>query len=217
MEIISVLIQKLGSYFTHIATSLPKFVMDLFIFTLTLYYTLLNSTYLSTMVRKLTPLTAEEFQIFHKATHGIFRGVILGTMLAAICQGTLIFIGYLSLNIPEAFLFGVFTAFLSIVPFLGTLPTGIGACIYLVLQQRYLAAFIMLLIFTFAGVSDNIIKPMVLKDAMELHPLLGLLGVLGGLALFGFIGLFLGPLMVALGVISIKILANRGQLILPPK
>jgi predicted PurR-regulated permease PerM len=214
LEGVSAILSRLGTWLTLLAASIPKFVMELFIFTLTLYYALENSSYLGDMVRRLTPLPDREFQDFHMATRGIFKGVILGSLLSAFSQGTLILLGYWLLGIPQPFLFGVLTAFLSIIPVLGTIPTGLGGCVFLILQGRYGAAAVMFAIFAFAGFSDNIIKPWVLKDAVELHPLLGLLGALGGLALFGFIGLFLGPLLVALGTISLKILASKGNVLL---
>ncbi len=217
LEILSVFVKKIGTWITIWASRIPKSLMELFIFTLTLFYSLENSVNLSAFFKKLIPLSDKEFEDFHKATEAIFKGVIVGSLLSAISQGTLIFLGYSILGIPHAFLFGVLTAFLSVIPVVGTAPTGLGAVIYLLLEHRYPGAIFMLVIFTITGFVDNIIKPIVLKGAGELHPLLGLLGALGGLSLFGFIGLFLGPLIIALGVISLKIIAHKGRVSIATK
>jgi predicted PurR-regulated permease PerM len=66
--------------------------------------------------------------------------------------------------------------------------------------------------YSLAGISDNIVKPWVLKGRMSLHPFLGLLSVLGGLRIFGLAGIFLGPLITALTITLLQLFHHRIQI-----
>src|SRR5205823_2573263 len=101
--------------------------------------------------------------------------------------------------------FGSITVIFTFIPLFGGLPTGLGGVIYLILQHRYGAAIGMGIAFALASISDNIAKQWVLKGHSELHPLIGLISVLGGLKLFGFSGLFFGPLIAALTIAVIQL------------
>ncbi|NCN26479.1 AI-2E family transporter [bacterium] len=203
--IVSNIAQGAATFVGKIASSLPQLVLDLCIFVICLFYSLANKETLRELFADMLPLNQQEFSEFSEATVGVFKGVILGTLISGLVQGVIIGVGYWALGVPKPLLFGSVTAFLAFIPFLGTGPTGLGAIIYLIANDRLGAAMIMLIITAIAATSDNVVKPWVLKGSMEIHPLLSLLGALGGLAVFGFIGLFLGPLVVALAVISLKL------------
>ena len=125
------------------------------------------------------------------------RAVVYGLILAALGQGLLAGLGYYVAGIQAPILFGAITALLAIIPMGATLvwlPTGIA----LILTNQ-LWPGVGLILWGFFAVStiDNIIRPLVISGTSRIPFLLVLFGVLGGLKAFGAIGLFIGPIILA--------------------
>jgi len=121
---------------------------------------------------------------------------IVGTGLA---QGLAAVIGLLIAGVPGALMLGFITAVLSIVP-AGPPLVWIGATIWLLVQDQLGWAVFMGLwgFFVVSGI-DNIVKPLLISRGASLPFVLVLLGVLGGILAFGFVGIFLGPTLLAVG------------------
>lgn len=126
------------------------------------------------------------------------RGVLYGLVLTALVQGALAGIGYWLAGLPTPILLGVVTTVLALVPF-GT-PIVIGlACLWLYLTGEVLPA---------AGLAvwgalvvtqiDNVFRPLVISSAARIPYLLVLFAVLGGISAFGLVGLFVGPIVIAI-------------------
>lgn len=125
------------------------------------------------------------------------RAVLYGLVLAALAQGLLASLGYWAADVPGPVLLGAVTAVFALIPF-GT-PLIWGAIgLWLLLTERTFAG-IGLLLWGALVVSqiDNFIRPMLISSATHIPYLLVLFGVLGGIGAFGLIGLFLGPVVVA--------------------
>ncbi|MCK6417849.1 MAG: AI-2E family transporter [Alphaproteobacteria bacterium] len=133
---------------------------------------------------------------------GVFKNtmiaVVYGILGAALAQGTVAGIGFWIAGIPGAPLLGLLTFILSILPF-GPPLIWIPATIYLYMQDQIGMAIFMGL-WGMLGISaiDNVIRPYFISLSSSLPLLLVLLGVFGGIIAFGFIGLFLGPTLLAL-------------------
>jgi predicted PurR-regulated permease PerM len=121
---------------------------------------------------------------------------ILGTALA---QSVLALIGYWIAGVPGAMLLGLLTFFLSIIP-MGPPLVWIPATIWLYFDGQTVWAIFML-VYGIVVISsiDNIVKPYLISRGGTLPLLLVFMGVLGGLVAFGFIGVFLGPVILAIG------------------
>jgi predicted PurR-regulated permease PerM len=128
------------------------------------------------------------------------RAVVFGIVLTALAQGVLAGLGYWVAGIPAAALWGVITALISLIPFLGPV-VWIGLSLGL-LAQGETGAALGLFLWGALVVSwvDNLIRPLVISGPTRIPFLLVFLGVLGGLNAFGLIGLFLGPVLLAVSV-----------------
>jgi predicted PurR-regulated permease PerM len=127
------------------------------------------------------------------------RGVVIGILGTALAQGVLAAIGFWMAGVAAAPLLGFATFLLSPVPIGPPLiwgPVGI-----VLLQQGHVGWGIFVLAWGALVVSsiDNVIKPLIISRGSDLPFILVLLGVLGGVVAFGFIGVFLGPVLLALG------------------
>ncbi len=135
--------------------------------------------------------------VYLQAAGKTTRAVVYGLVLAALGQGMVAGVGYTVAGVKAPVLFGAITALLALIPMGATLvwlPTGIS----LILMDK-LWSGLGLLLWGFLVVStvDNVIRPLVISGASRVPFLIVLLGVLGGLSTFGAIGLFLGPVVLA--------------------
>jgi predicted PurR-regulated permease PerM len=122
---------------------------------------------------------------------------IWATFAASGSQSIVIFLGYLVLGVPSSFLAGAATFILAWVPVIGSTPVWVIAAGYLYSNDMIIRAAIMVVIGFLAGITDNIVRPVVLGGRSDLHPLVSLIAIIGGVGLFGILGVFLGPIATA--------------------
>lgn len=129
----------------------------------------------------------------------VSRAVVLATLLSATAQGILAGIGYYLLGLPGAVLLTLLTGLLAMVPFVGSAAVWIPVVLWLYFIDQRVGAAVFLALHGALIVSniDNLIKPLVLHGKSQLHPLLALLSVLGGVNALGPIGILVGPMTVA--------------------
>ncbi|MDA8127237.1 MAG: AI-2E family transporter [Betaproteobacteria bacterium] len=128
------------------------------------------------------------------------RAVVFGIVLTALAQGILAGFGYWMAGLEAPVLWGVITALVSLIPFVGPV-VWIGLCLVLLANGESGAA-LGLFLWGALVVSwiDNLIRPLVISGPTRIPFLLVFLGVLGGLHAFGLIGLFLGPVLLAVSL-----------------
>ncbi len=126
-------------------------------------------------------------------------GVMLGIVGTAAAQGTVAILGFLLAGVPGAVVLGFATFFLSMIPVGPPLIWG-GAALWLYGEgQTAWAIFMVLYGLLIISSIDNFVKPILMARGAGLSILLIALGVFGGVLVFGFIGIFLGPVLLALG------------------
>jgi len=204
-------------FLTHMATSTPRKVMAVVFFLISFYFGLIDGPRFVAFLRKNLPFPSTDIRTLFSQVQKICTAVVFGTFIAGIVQGTIIGLAYWIFGIPRPAVFGALTAIFSFVPLVGCAPTSIGGIVYLLTQGRIGAAIGMTLAFIIAGTSDNVVKPWVLKGKTELHPLLGLLSVLGGLMAFGPSGVFFGPIITVLVIVLLQIVPHRIKEAHPPE
>jgi predicted PurR-regulated permease PerM len=133
-------------------------------------------------------------------TEVTIKAVIYGIVLTAIVQGSVAGLGYWGVGIPAPVLLSLLTIFLAMIPF-GTVVVWVSASLWLIAKGDF-GAGIALLLWGALVVSwvDNLVRPIVISRTTRIPFVLVMLGVLGGLISFGFIGLFIGPVILAIGL-----------------
>ena len=126
------------------------------------------------------------------------RGVMYGLLGTALAQGSVAAVGFLIAGVPAALLLGVATAILSLLPVGPPLVWG-GVAIWLFYQGSVGWGIFMLFWGVLISGVDNVVKPMLISRGSNLPFILVLFGVMGGLSAFGFVGIFLGPTLLAVG------------------
>lgn len=136
--------------------------------------------------------------------HQTVAGVVQGVFGGALAQAIVAMIGFFIAGVPGVFLLGVATFFLSITPIGPPLIWG-GASVWLLYQGSWGWAIFMALWGVVAISSiDNLVKPYLISRGSSMSLLLITLGVFGGIVAFGFIGLFIGPPILAVGLTLVR-------------
>ncbi len=132
-------------------------------------------------------------QVFKETT----VSTIWATLAAAGAQAAVMLLAYLVLGVPGAFLAAGATFIFAWIPMVGSTPVWAIGAAYLFLHDSPIAGFAMIGLGFFASVIDNVIRPMILRGHGEMHPLVSLVAVFGGIRMFGILGVFVGPILIA--------------------
>ena len=162
------------------------------------YYMLRSADQMWAAALRFIPFSATTAAALRDRFFGVTEAMLLGTTLVAVMQGTLVGIGFAMVGLSEPFFWGTITAFVSILPVLGSALVWLPAVIVLAAQARYGGAITMLVIGgVIASNIDNLIRPLVYRRVSNIHPMITLVGAFAGVRYFGIVGLLLGPLAIA--------------------
>lgn len=148
-------------------------------------------------VTVLRGILGERVDSYVAAAGATTRAVVYGIVLTALVQGAFAAVGYLVVGLEAPVFLGAVTALVALIPF-GTPFVWISLSLWLLAMDRTGAA-VGLFVYGAAVISwvDNLVRPMVISSATRIPFLLVMFGVLGGVAAFGLIGLFIGPVILA--------------------
>jgi predicted PurR-regulated permease PerM len=141
----------------------------------------------------------------------VTRAVVLGTVVTAMVQGFLLGVGFTVVGLTAPVVFGVIGAVLSIVPVGGTALVWVPAVGALLFQGRYGAAIALAVIGLVVSTVDNFLKPMLISGRTVVPTIAVFIGVIGGLSAFGVIGMFLGPVVIALALALVSFAQDTQQ------
>lgn len=188
------IVSHIGTAFTSILAILLQFL----IFLMALYYFLKEGAQIEKAIVKRSPIKDEEASSILQKLSRTITSVVKGSLAIACIQGTLAGIGYMLFGLPNPALWGVSTAVAALIPGVGTTLIIVPSIIYLVVVGNTVGALCLSLWgFLLVGLIDNFLAPRLMGKGAQLHPLIILLSVLGGVGLFGPAGIFLGPLVVS--------------------
>ncbi len=189
------LLHNLGGAFGGAA----RFFLSFFIFVIALYYLLRDGKHLKELIIETSPLSKADDEVVLTRLEAAVNSVIRGSLAIALIQGVLTTIGFTLSGVPNSVLWGVVAALAALIPGIGTALVIIPGVMYLFIIGAIGPGIGLLLWGTVAvGLIDNFLGPRLMGRGLQLHPLIVLLSVFGGLAFFGAAGLFIGPLCVSL-------------------
>lgn len=195
-------LERVGAIFYNIA----YFFMSLLIFLFTLFFLLRDGSKIKKYFTKISPLSNSDHNlIFNKLTIAI-NSVIKGNLFVALLQGALTSMGFIIFGISNPILWGVMAAISSFVPAVGTAVVLTPAIVFLFLSGETVASLGLLIwAVCIVGLVDNVFRPILIGEGLNLHPLPIFFAVLGGIVFFGPLGLIFGPLALSLFVVLLDI------------
>jgi predicted PurR-regulated permease PerM len=161
---------------------------------------------------RLVPLESGRKARLVRHVQEVTRAVVFGTIVTAIVQGALIGVAFWITGLPSPVVFGVLGMVASFIPFVGTGLVIAPAVVVLFVQgTAWKWLFMLVWGFLAVGASDNFLRPALVSGRAEVGTLTAFFGVVGGLAAFGLIGLFLGPVLLALVMALLQFAEEQGR------
>ncbi|MCX7857363.1 MAG: AI-2E family transporter [Deltaproteobacteria bacterium] len=201
-EIMRNILKKLKVTVEHI----PSFFMDFFLMLIAVYFFLKDGPYFIEKVGKYLPFSQEQKAILFKQIRDIIVTTIYGGVVVAILQSLVGGFIFFMLGIPRAALLGFAIFFASFVPIVGTFGVWGPVVFYLIYKGLFMKALILFVLgIGIISMIDNIVRPLIVREKVKMPLILVFFSILGGISLFGLIGIIMGPLVVALFVSVIEI------------
>ena len=190
---------SVSSYLTQnvagILKGTGKFVSSFIFMMFSLFFFFVDGEYLKEQVSSLIPIEKKYLdRLFKQASEGI-RGIIFGNLFTGIFQGICAFIVYSIFGVTNSLTFALLTIIASFMPIIGTTIIWIPLGVLFIINGEMLRAIIFLVVsWFFITIPDNFVRPLLLGNRIELHPLFIFFAILGGVLFFGLSGIILGPL-----------------------
>lgn len=174
-------------------------IISLAVMIISLYYFLADGPGMIRTIMRLSPLDDRYEEQLIEQFDNMTRAVVIATLLSAFAQGLLAGLGFYFADLQSVALLTVLAMLFAMIPFVGTTVIWVPACLWIHFYEGRTLAAVLLAIYcgTIVALADNVIKPIILHGRSNLHPLLALLSVLGGVQALGPIGIFVGPMVVA--------------------
>ncbi|MCC8179083.1 MAG: AI-2E family transporter [Cloacibacillus sp.] len=214
LPIVDALIKDSARYVTafltmvssHIFESILKLALIILIVVITSFFLVRDGRRMIDYATDLLPLPEEERVGFVRRTAVMLRAVVCGIIMTAAVQGTLGGLGWWYVGLSHPVFFGFCMFMTAMIPFVGTPAIWLPGAAALFLRGD-LSGCIILLLWGLLVVSsiDNFIKPIFISEGSKIHMLLIFIGLFGGLYAWGFLGVFVGPLILSLALFLLDI------------
>lgn len=194
-----------GGAVTAVETTLHLLVgVGLLLFLL--FFMVRDGERLVSWLKEVSPLPRPVSDDLSERISDITRAVLVGHVLVALIQGVIAGIGLVVTGVPNPMFWTFVMILLALIPLIGTFVVWAPASVYLFLMDQPIAAVALFVYGAIVvGISDEYLRPVIVDRYAEISPSVIIVGVIGGLSVFGFMGLFLGPIIVGVLKESIEV------------
>lgn len=174
----------------------------------TMYYLFRDHALIAETLPRLIPMErSQSLNLLHR-TQEIINASVYGVLVIAVVQGILGGLMFWFLGIQSALVWGVIMVFLSLIPMLGAFIIWLPAALILLLTGHWAKCLILVVWGTAViGMADNLLRPRLVGKKTHMHELMIFFSVMGGLQVFGLLGILLGPVVLS---VSIALLEAAG-------
>ena len=198
VDVVGAIATFLAGHAGSILQNVASFVFQLFVMMFGLFYFLRDGDRIVSLIRRLLPFEPVRRDRMITQTHELVVATVGSTFAVAIAQGALTGLTLWFLGFQSPVLWGVATSLLSLLPMVGSGLVWGPAAIFLFATGDIARGVILVAIGVgVIGMADNLLRPYLLSGRTTMHGLLVFISLLGGMAAFGFIGLVIGPVVIA--------------------
>lgn len=202
------LLTQLGALIGNVTSFAFKTALTM----LTVFFFFREGRSLHRRLGALMPLSSAQVEKLFRGIENTIIGTVYGGLVVAVIQGALIGIGLWFFAIPSPVLWGVVAGFFALLPVVGTAAVWVPAALYLLLNGHWVQALILAIwgAVVVAAV-DNLLRPILISGRVQMPKLLIFFSVLGGVSVFGFLGLILGPVILAVTKTVLSMLREESR------
>lgn len=187
----------------------PRIFLQTLVVFFTFFFVLKDNDKLVSYIKSLLPFSKEvENKLFH-SSRNITLSILYGQVLVGIVQGAITGLGFFIFKVPNALLLTVLAAIAGVFPIIGTAIVWIPVAIYFFLVGNTVSAFGIIIFGLISTVLENFIKPIFVSQRTKVNSSIILIGMIGGIFMFGILGIILGPLILAYLLIVLEIFRNK--------
>ncbi|MFQ5776823.1 MAG: AI-2E family transporter [Terriglobia bacterium] len=184
----------------RLARNVLFFFFDLFVTLFATFYLFRNGPGLVERLRRALPLDPLHRDLVLTTAQDVLAASVYSSFVVAVAQGLMGGLTFWLLGIRTPIFWGVVMAFLALLPAVGAWLVWVPAAAVLMLGGKVVHGVVLLVVGVLViSLADNFLRPLLISGRVQLNGLLVFISVLGGLAAFGFLGIVLGPILVALG------------------
>ena len=184
-------------------------VVQVFFIIFTMYYLFRDGAKIVQALPDVLPLERAQSAEVISRTREVISASVNGVLVIAAIQGALGAVAFFALKVPSALVWGVVMTFLSLIPMAGAFVVWIPAAIFLALTGHWVKAALLVAWGALViGTVDNFLRPKLVGEKTKLHELFIFFSVLGGLQVFGVLGLVLGPVVLAVTLALLDVMRH---------
>ncbi len=197
------------NFFSQLLFDLPVIFLHLTVVFFTFFFVLRDRRQLVNYIRSLIPFSKEIQEKLFQQSKDITISVIYGQIIVGIVQGIIAGIGFFIFKVPNAFFMTLLAIAAGVFPIIGTTLVWIPVTIYLLLAGNTLAALGVIIFGSISSSIEQVLRPIIVSRRVCLHSSVVLIGMIGGLFLFGILGFILGPLILAYLLVLLDVYRNK--------
>ena len=189
----------LSRQLSSFASNLLNFLIHFFLMMMIIYYIFRDGERLKDYISELLPFPMEQQELVVNKFREMGRAVIFGNALSGIIQGILGGFGFFIFGLGSPILWGTVIGFMAFLPVIGASIVFIPTTVILLIQgKNSLALGYLIYNVLYSSIMEYVIKPRLIGKGMQMNPILVFIGILGGMKLFGILGIIYGPLIVTI-------------------
>jgi len=189
----------LYSQIRSMASNMLSFLVHFFLMMMTIFYLFQDGPRLKAYLIELMPVPKEQLEKVAAKFQEMGRALIVGNGMSGIIQGIIGGFGFYFFGLGSPFLWGTVISFMAFLPIVGATAVFIPATAILMLQGKTGLAFGYLIYnVTYSSIVEYLVKPRMIGQGMRMNALLVFIGILGGIKLFGILGIIYGPLIITI-------------------
>ncbi len=198
-------INSLTNSFAGLILNFPTIMLQLLVVIFTFFFALRDKNSLIEYVKSLLPFPKEVEKKLFDSSKGIAASVLYGQVVIGTIQGIVTGLGFFIFGISNALLLTFLATLAGIFPIIGTSVIWIPVAAYFLIQGNSFAAVGVSVFGLLSSLVDNLLRPIIVSRRTSLNSSLVLIGMIGGIFLFGILGIILGPLILAYLLIILEL------------
>jgi predicted PurR-regulated permease PerM len=197
--------------FSNLLLNLPTIVLHFFVVCVTFFFVLKDNSAMLRYLKSILPFSKEVEDKLFEQSRGITNSVIYGQIITGLLQGGIVSLGIFLFGVTNATLLSLLAVIAGVLPIVGTTVVWIPLAFYLFVTGSVFSAVGVFIFGLIASTIDNFLRPLIVSKRVNVHTSVVLVGMIGGVFMFGILGLLIGPLILAYLFTILDIYRNKGS------
>lgn len=197
------------NYLAGFILNFPTLFLQFLVVFFTFFYVLRDQEKFKAYVKSLLPFSKKIERELFKSSKAITYSVIYGQVIIGIVQGLIVGLGFFIFKVPNALIFTLLACLAGILPIIGTTLIWLPITAYFFFVGNTFIAFGVLIFGLVSSTVDNFMRPVIVSRRAKMNSSIVLIGMIGGILLFGILGFILGPLILAYLLIILDLFRNK--------